>query len=78
MPAKKKHEAEIWSDKQISRAVAFTASVFYNGRSNTLQFHTCEAAQAMAARMTEAAANGRRGVVYAIMPEGNAVYVSSH
>jgi collagenase-like PrtC family protease len=74
----RQHKADEWDAKQMERAVAYTASIFYNGKNNSLRFATRQEAEDMARRMRLAAANGRKGMVYAILPEGNALFVSSH
>lgn len=66
-------------DKSISdRVVYYVASIFFNRRHNTIQFNDLKEAEEMASRMTVAANNGRKGIVYAIDDEGRSVFISSH
>lgn len=66
-----------WNASQIAKAVAWSASIFYNRRHNTLRFATRSEAEDMARRMTAVVDNGRRASVYAITPEGFTVYVAT-
>jgi hypothetical protein len=78
MQAKKPSDLEIHEQSIKDSAIGYSSVIFFNGRNNCIRYTSLQDAQEMAARMTLAAANGRKGVVYAIDEQGRATFVSSH
>lgn len=79
MAAKKqKSDLEVYEQDIKSGAVMYSACIFFNGRNNSIRYSTLQEAQEMAAKMTLAANNGRKGIVYAVDEQGRATFVSSH
>jgi len=63
----------------IERATRFDATIFLGvGRFHTETFDSLDAARARAALMAGEAKNGRKGMVYAITPEGRSAFVPAH
>jgi len=71
----KLRQQDKWNAEQISRAISYTASIFYNGRHNTIETDTLTEAIEMGNKMNDFVKNGRKAVVYAITPEGYTVWV---
>lgn len=63
----------------IERAIRFDASIFLGtGRFHTASFDNLKDARDAARQFAEVARNGRKGMVYAITPEGRSVFVPEH
>ncbi|MCO6387944.1 hypothetical protein [Aliihoeflea sp. 40Bstr573] len=60
----------------IARAVRFDATIFLGtGRYHTGSFDNLEDARDAARQFGEVVRNGRKGMVYAVSPEGRSIFV---
>lgn len=60
----------------IARAVRFDATIFLGtGRYHTGSFDNLEDARDAARQFGEVVRNGRKGMVYAVTPEGRSIFV---
>ena len=64
-----------WNADQIARATGYTASIFCNGKHNTVDADTLEAAIEIGKQMNQIVKNGRKATVYAVTPEGFTIWV---
>jgi len=73
---KKKSTAQAeWNAEQAARAIGYTASIFANGKHNMVEADTLNAAIEIGKQMNQIVTNGRKASVYAVTPEGFAIWV---